>query len=168
MLILGPPPSTVGFVLYTNDPSKHKNSSLPSSVKAIGMMPSSIDINPLSDVSPPDSPQRNTATSRLVQFSSPSRVAAFVSGIGNAVAGVIRVLSSPRRPPYKIVGESPFAFSLVDSSLSTSYKPKGSSIDEGNDEGSMPQMHAVEEMAETILQTAIDDEAEKGDGGAAM
>ena len=97
-----------------------------------------------------------------------TRAAAFVSGIGNAVAGVIRVLSPPRRPPYEIVGESPFAISLVESSLSTSYDPKGSSVDEGNDDGSTPQMCAVEETAKAILHMAIDDEAEKGDGGAAM
>ena len=45
------------------------------------------------------------------------------------------------------------------------FVPEGSSVDEGNNDGSTPQMHAVEETAETILQMAIDDEAEKGDGG---
>ncbi len=101
----GTPPSTVGFVLYTDDPlAQHKNSSLLSSTKAIGTMPSSVDINPSSNAPPPASPQRDTATSRVVQFSSPSRAAAFVRGIGNAVAGVIRVLSPPRRPPYEIIG----------------------------------------------------------------
>ncbi len=162
----GTPPSTIGFVLYTNDPlAQHENSSLPSAAKAIGTMPSSVDINPPSNAPPPASPQRDTATLRVVQFSSPSRAAAFVSGIGNAVAGVIRVLSPPCRPLYEIVGESPFAFSLIDSSLSTSYKPEGSSVD-GNNDGSMPQtQNVVEEMAEAILQMALDDEAEEGDGG---
>jgi hypothetical protein len=100
----------------------------------------------------------------VVQISSPSR-AAFVSGIGNAVAGVIRVLSPPCHLPYKIVGESPFSSSLVDSSLSTSYEPKGSSVDDGNNDDSTSQMQTVEEKAEIILQMALDDEAEKGDGG---
>ena len=45
------------------------------------------------------------------------------------------------------------------------FVPEGSSVDEGNDDGSTPQMRAVEATAEAILQMAIDDEAEKGEWG---
>ena len=66
------------------------------------------------------------------------------------MAGVIRMLFLPCCPPYEIVGESPFALSLLDSSISTNYEPEGSSID-SEDYGSMPQTNAVEAMVETIL-----------------
>ena len=130
-------------------------------------MPSNIadDGGSLSGMALPASPQRDTATSRPA--GSPSRAAAFVSGIGNAVVEAIRVLSPSRRPPYEIIGESPFAHSLVDSSISANHETSVNDEDDDDEDDTLQTTSyaAAEETTETILQMAADDEAEEGDGG---
>ena len=130
-------------------------------------MPSNIadDGGSLSGMALPASPQRDTATSRPA--GSPSRAAAFVSGIGNAVVEAIRVLSPSRRPLYEIIGESPFAHSLVDSSISANHETSVNDEDDDDEDDTLQTTSyaAAEETTETILQMAADDEAEEGDGG---
>ena len=106
----------------------------------------------------PASPQRDTATSRPA--GSPSRAAAFVSGIGNAVVEAIRVLSPSRRPTYDIIGESPFAHSLVDSSISANHETSVNDEDDDDEDDTLQTTSyaaGAEETTETILQMAVDD-----------
>ncbi len=77
------------------------------------------DDNPPSNLPPPASLQRDTATLRVLPIASPSRAAAIFSGIGSAVAGVIGALSPHCTAPSGLVGASPFDISLVDSTITT-------------------------------------------------
>ncbi len=118
-------------------------------------MPSSFeDDDPPSNPLPPLSPQRDTAML-------PSRAAAFISGIGSTVAGVIGTLSPHCAAPSFSIGVSPFAQSLVDSSISTSMNQNETiSIDDNGDGREL-----TAETAVAILQMAADNKAEEGDGG---
>jgi hypothetical protein len=80
---------------------------------------------------------------------------------------VIRVLSPSRCPPYKIIGELPFAHSLVDSSISANHETSINDEDDDDEDDTLQTTSyaAAEETTETILQMAADDEAEEGDGG---
>jgi hypothetical protein len=113
------------------------------------------DDDPPSNLPRPLSPQRDTATL-------PHRAAAIISGIGSAVAGVIGALSPHRAAPSFSIG-SPFAQSLVDSSISTSMVVNENETSSINDDGDGREPTAETTVA--ILQMAADDKAEKGDGG---
>ena len=70
------------------------------------------------------------------------------------------------RPPYEIIGESPFGLSLVDSSISANPEHESSvNGDDNKDDTPTTTSCAAEETTETILQMAADDEAKEGDGG---
>ena len=73
------------------------------------------DGTPSSDLLPvPPSLQRHAGTLQVLPLASPSWAGAILSGIGSAVAGVIRAFSPPHAPPSELVGVSPFDLSLVD------------------------------------------------------
>jgi hypothetical protein len=111
------------------------------------------DDDPPSNLLPPASLQRDTATSRVLPFASPSRAAAMFSGIGSAVAGVIGALSPHCTALSGIVGASPFDISLDDSTISAT---------SNDNDGTLP---AAKEMADTTLRMFAEDRAKEGDGG---
>jgi hypothetical protein len=87
-----------------------------------------------------DAPQQSaTAPQSTLLFASPSRSAAYVSGIGSAMVGVIRAFSPPCTLPSKLIGVSSFdlSLSLVDSliSLTTSKSEASNGIDDDGDGG---------------------------------
>ena len=120
------------------------------------------DGTPSSNLLPvPHSPQRHAggSTSQLLPLASPSRAGAILSGIGSAVAGVIRAFSPPRAPPppSELIGASPFDLSLVDSSISTTTMIDDASI--------ISSVIVQKETDTTILQLMANDQEEEGDGG---
>ena len=123
-------------------------------------MPSSIDDGaPSSDLLPaPPSPQRHAGTSQVLPLASHSRAGAILSGIGSAVAGVIRAFSPPRAPPSELIGTSPFDLSLVDSTISTTMNEDAYSSVANSGVGQ-------KETDANILQLMANDLEEEGDGG---
>jgi hypothetical protein len=111
------------------------------------------DDNPPSNLPPPASPQRDTATLRVLPFARPSRAAAIFSGIGSTVAGVIGVLSPHCTALSRLVGALPFDISLFDLTISAT---------SNDNDGMLP---VAEETADTILRMFAEDRAEEGDGG---
>jgi hypothetical protein len=110
------------------------------------------DDDPPSDLPPPASPQRDTATLRVLPFPSPSRATAIFNGIGSTVAGVIGALSPHHAAPSGLVGALPFDISLIDSTISTT---------SNDNDGTIP---AAKETADTIMRMFAEDRAEEGDG----